>query len=557
MSDINILRRPGMPPSEAGYPGLHPRQERAAGMIIERDLGVSLRDGTVIYIDLFRPDSGEAVPAILGWGPYGKFGPPSYHHFYKNGGITAETSSDLTIFEGPDPAFWCAAGYAVAIVDPRGTWSSEGEANFWGAEQEGDDAYDVIEWLAAQSWCNGRVGMSGVSYFTIIQWRAAAARPPHLAAINPWEGFRDSYREIAYIGGIPDKFVKVWQMTAGWSLRPVEDVWAMMEEHPLFDEYWAGKIADLSKVDIPAYIVASWSDQGLHTRGTIGAFNEIASKDKWLEVHGRKKWEYYYRPESLARQKIFFDRFLKGKDNEISQWPRVRLELRDRYYDGTEREEREWPPARTQYRSLFLDHASRELRESAIVEASCASYSVDSNNSPQSYHDDRLEFDHVFAADTEITGHMKLRLWVESEGSNDLDLFVAIQKFDASGAYVGFPFFSAQEDGPVALGWLRASHRALDEARSTPWQPWHRHDREELLKPKEIVPVDIEIWPSSTLFRTGERLRLVVQGSDVYSYGEGTFTSDHITRNAGRHVVHAGGQYDSHLLVPVTADGRS
>ena len=522
--------------------------------MIDRDVAVVMRDGVKLYIDLFRPVGAQKVPVLVGWGPYGKFGPPAYHQFYKNGGVTPDACSPLTIFEAPDPVFWGAAGYAVAIVDPRGAWSSEGDANLWGAKQEGEDAYDVIEWLAAQPWCNGKVGMSGVSYFTIIQWRAAELKPPHLAALNPWEGFRDPYREIGLIGGIPDTFVKVWQMTSCWSKTRVEDVWQMMEEHPLYDDYWASKVADLSEVDIPCYIVASWSDQGLHTRGTISAFNEIASRDKWLEVHGRKKWQYYYRPESLKRQRQFFDHFLKGLVTGLDQWPRVRLELRDRFYEGEERAETEWPLARTQYRRLFLDNSARRLALATPAKASAAMYSADPNDSAHAYHGDRLEWDFVFERDTELTGYMKLKLWVEAVGADDMDLFVAVQKFDADNQYVGFTFFSAQEDGPVALGWLRASHRALDIERSTPWQPWHKHDHEDLLTPRQIVPVEIEVWPSSTLFRAGERLRLVVCGKDVYSYGKGTFTPKHVTRNRGRHVIHAGGQYDSHLLIPITND---
>lgn len=551
MANFIVRRRPGMPPAEAGHPGLNPRREHENGIIIDRDVPVTLRDGVVIYIDTFRPEEAQYLPILIGWGPYGKFGPPTYSHFYKNGGVTEETTSPHAIFEAPDPAFWCGAGYAVAIVDPRGAWLSEGEANFWGAEKEGEDAYDVIEWLAAQSWSNGKVGMSGVSYFTLIQWRAAATMPPSLVAINPFEGFRDAYREISYIGGIPDKFVQIWQMISGWAQQPVEDVWEMMVEHPLFDDYWKSKVSDLSKVTIPAYIVASWSDQGLHTRGTISAFNEIGSTEKWLEVHGRKKWEYYYSPESLVRQRAFFDRFLKGQETEINNWPRVRLELRESYYIGVERNEHEWPLARTRYEPLYLDLDRAQLVPDAPKQPSKSTYSVDPNFSAASYHDDRIELDYVFDTDTNLTGHMKLKLWVEAQGADDMDLFVAIQKFDAAGVYVGFPFFSAQEDGPVALGWLRASHRALDEGKSTPWQPWHSHEKEERLIPGEIVPVEIEIWPSSTFFRAGERLRVVIKGSDVYRYGEGTFTSNHETRNAGRHAIHSGGRFDSHLLIPV------
>ena len=147
---------------------------------------------------------------------------------------------------------------------------------------------------------------------------------------------------------------------------------------------------------------------------------------------------------------------------------------------------------------------------------------------------------------------MKLRLWVQAEGADDMDLFIAIQKFDRNGRYVSFAAFSALEDGPVALGWLRVSHRELDKKRSTPQQPWLLHQRELKLEPGVVVPVEIEIWPSGTHFAAGEKLRVVVQGSDIYKYAQWIRLAGHPrTRNAGRHVIHTGGRYDSQLLIPV------
>jgi hypothetical protein len=169
----------------------------------------------------------------------------------------------------------------------------------------------------------------------------------------------------------------------------------------------------------------------------------------------------------------------------------------------------------------------------------------------------RATFDYQFRHTTELTGHMKLKLWVEADGSDDMDLFVAIEKLDRKGYIVFFPFFGNHDDGPVALGWLRVSHRELDEEKSTPYQPVHLHQREIKLKPKEIVPVEIEIWPSSTLFHAGETLRVVVQGSDIYAYPTERHTNEHrSTVNKGEHIVHTGGKYDSHLLIPIIPEER-
>ncbi len=165
-------------------------------------------------------------------------------------------------------------------------------------------------------------------------------------------------------------------------------------------------------------------------------------------------------------------------------------------------------------------------------------------------------FEFSFNQDTELTGHMKLKLWVQADGSDDMDLFIAIEKIDRAGYVVPFAFFGNHDDGPVALGWLRVSHRELDKEKSTPYQPIHAQRREIKLNAGAIVPIEIEIWPSSTLFKQGEKLRLLVQGSDIYSYPEGGHMNAHTaTVNRGEHIIYAGGKYDSHLLLPVIPSG--
>lgn len=119
---------------------------------------------------------------------------------------------------------------------------------------------------------SGQVGLSGVSYLTSSQWRVAALNPPHLAAFNPWEGWSDTYREVVRHGGIPETWF--WPYLAGrWghSTTRVEDLAAETQEHPFFDAFWASKAAEFSAIKAPAYVVASWTDQGMHTRGTLEA----------------------------------------------------------------------------------------------------------------------------------------------------------------------------------------------------------------------------------------------------------------------------------------------
>ena len=217
--------------------------------------------------------------------------------------------------------------------------------------------------------------------------------------------------------------------------------------------------------------------------------------------------------------------------------------MREQHGIAKERSESEWPLARTDYRRLWLNAATGNLTEAPAAAAEVR-YSAT---------DDQATFDYRFDEDTEITGHASLRLWVEADGSDDMDLFVALQKLDAEGKHVGFTFYACYDNGPIALGWQRVSHRALDPGRSRPEQPVHRHDRQDLLAPGECVPVEIEIWPFSVQFRAGETLRLVIAGADIYRRPEGVmlpFPLHEQTRNAGTHVIRTGQGFESSLLLP-------
>ena len=153
---------------------------------------------------------------------------------------------------------------------------------------------------------------------------------------------------------------------------------------------------------------------------------------------------------------------------------------------------------------------------------------------------------------------MNLKLWVSTTEGDDMDLFVIVDKLDAGGTAAPFCYFSVFEDGPLALGWLRVSHRELDPVRSTPCQPWLAHQRELRLKPGEIVPVEIEILASSTLFHAGDSLRVTVQGCETYKPKQhGPEMKHGPLRNKGEHVIHTGGSHDSHLLIPIIPENRA
>jgi len=244
--------------------------------------------------------------------------------------------SRLTGFESPDPVYWVPQDYAVLQADVRGMHKSEGHAGVL-RQQDAEDYYDLVEWTASQPWCTGRVALMGVSYLCMSQWYVAALKPPHLSAMVPWEGVTDPYRELAFHGGIPEtKLVPLWDMRLkrghNRKFARAEHFLAERDTHPLDDAFWESKLPLLENIDVPALVCASWSDHGLHTRGSIEAFERISSRQKWLFTHGRKKWETFYSDEALSWQKRFLDHFLKDSDNGMDQVPAVRLEVRRGFY---------------------------------------------------------------------------------------------------------------------------------------------------------------------------------------------------------------------------------
>jgi predicted acyl esterase len=154
----------------------------------------------------------------------------------------------------------------------------------------------------------------------------------------------------------------------------------------------------------------------------------------------------------------------------------------------------------------------------------------------------------TFRHDTELTGNMRLKLWVSAPGADGLDLFVTLHKIGADGREVFFSGYDGYSRDCVAKGWLRVSHRELDPALSTPLRPWHTHRMEQKIAPSEIVPVEIEILPSSTLFEAGTRVRLDIQGGDAARYPA---FAHRRTVNRGTHRIHCGGRFDSQLFIPL------
>lgn len=508
----------------------------APGIICEQDVPVKLRDGNTIYTDIYRPVTEEKVPVLVAWSFYGKR-PYDRGGEYMVPGVPEGTISEMTKFEGPDPSWWCRHGYAVANPDPRGIGHSEGDATLFG-RLDGKDCADFIDWIGEQLWCNGNVGMLGNSMLAITQWFAAAEQPKHLKAIAPWEGASDLLRELNFEDGVPAIGFVAFALGALGGDNYVEDEAKMSLEHPFLDTYWKDKIPNFEKIEVPVYASAGW--QHVHLRGTVNAFEKISSKEKWIRFHREFEWPDQYAPENREDALRFFDRYLKNIHNGWEFTPRVRLEVMDAYEYSYQvnRPEKEWPLARTQYKTLYLNAEDSSLQEDSAQTENSVFYDAEIGEAV---------FNIRFNEDVEITGHSSLKLWVEADGNDDMDLFITMFKQDSEGNFV--PTSVVGQPHPGAWGKLRVSHRALDESESKPYFPVHSHLVEEKLEPREIVPVEIYIYPTSRLWHKGEQLKIRVAGRYIRDHWFEPFTWE--TNNKGRHIIHTGGQYDSKLIIPV------
>lgn len=539
---------------------------------VHEDVAVPMRDGIALYGDIYLPATAAGkLPAILIYTPYSKRG--GYWNLNFNAtkfGVPAGDLTGLQPFESLDPGDWCAHGYAIVVVDSRGTSHSGGDFRFMGSGV-GEDLFDTIEWIAAQGWCSGAVGMAGNSQLAMAQWQAAAANPPHLAAIAPWEGLLDVYREVTMRGGMPDiAFHERDIMSFLHGTNQVEDVAEMARRHPLMSPYWQDKRPELGNVQAAAYVAASWSNP-IHTRGTLAAFDELPSDRKWMRIHDTQEWIDIADPASVADLRRFFDRFLKGERNGWEQTPRVRYSILDPGgKDVVDIAAPAWPLPDVATIEFQLDANDRSLRMQAAGGAGTAVYDATSKS-------DAARFS--FVADREMTlfGAMNLHLTIETDAGDDLDVFAAVYKENAQGKRLhhitlrapGAQAFvrSLERDGklPAAVsytgpvGRLRASHRALDAAKSTALVPVHRHADEQRVAAGTPVDLQIGLWPTAMRLHAGERLVLEIGGHPVGPLamvmpGESGLPGGDIdmpTRNAGRHTIRTGPGADSRLLVSV------
>ena len=546
--------------------------KRRADIIVERDVDVPMRDGARLKADIFRPAADGKYPAIVNLGPYQKdklwVPPPNLE----------EKANPWMNWETVNPEWWVPHGYAAVRIDGRGSGKSSGQCEPWSLA-ESIDFYDAIEWAAAQPWCNGNVGLSGISYFAINQWFVANHQPPSLKAIIPWEGFADIYRDALFHGGILSVFMTNW-FTAhlmhhllgrasqihpgGWQTNTLH-FWL---SNSLDSGALHGAQAQWDKITVPFLSVGNWSGMALHLRGNTEAFMRSKSPHKKLRMQAGTHVHPFYTEEGRADQLRFLDYWLKGIDNGVTDEPPVKLAIRKGHDEIEWRHENEWPLARTQWTKFYFDlrNSGEEPRAGTLVasspaDSSSCTYPATSMGSMGSTSAASSQVmgggikpgmglaleTPPLEQDTEVTGPLSASFWVSST-TEDMDLFLTLRNFDAEGNEV----LETGQQGtpvPVAKGWLRVSHRELDPELSLPYRPYHKHTRRLFLSPGKIVKVDVEIWPTSMVFRKGHRIRLDIQPRD--GVGSQSYMHYHADYNSGANSIYSGGEYESYLLLPV------
>jgi predicted acyl esterase len=519
------------------------KSEVRDGMRIDWDVPIEMDDGVVLRSDVFRPIEEGKYPVIMNYGVYGKWlaFQDGYAEQWKrmtegHPDVPAGSTNKYQNWEAVDPEKWVPDGYICLRIDSRGAGRSPGYLEPF-SPRETQDLYDCIEWAARQSWSNGKVGLNGISYYAMNQWQVACLKPPHLAAICAWEGAADYYREMAYHGGIFCTYIANWydrratprqhglgergyrsRVNGDWVSGPETlsneklrtnrcDLGQDIFSHPFFDEYWQSRMPVWSKVTVPLLSSANWGGQGLHPRGNFDGFVRAASKQKWLEVHGREHWTEFYTDYGVRLQKKFFGHFLKGEDTGWKNQPKVLLQVRHPGEKFFERHEHEWPLARTQWTKFYLNPEDHSLGRKPASSEGAITY--------EGFGDGVTFLTPPLKEETEITGPLAAKLFVSS-ATEDADLFLVLRIFTPNMSELTFRG-ALDPRTPIAQGWLRASHRKRDLNLTLPYRPYHTHDEKQPLTPGEVYELDVEIWPTSIVVPVGYRLGLTVRGKD-YSH---------------------------------------
>lgn len=540
---LGALALAGTSPLTAASPAsaASPERSKPEYQVIAREVYVPMDDGVRLAATIgFPSNDGKTIapgrfPAIATMTPYSK-----------------DVSSPSS--------FFVSRGYVHALVDVRGAGASEGSlsGNYF-SPREQRDGYDLIEWLADQPWSTGRVGMTGGSYLGITQYLTAELEPPHLRAIAPQMAHSDLYRDATYHGGILSAFFGAQYMAVqggpgllsgpqeptnpetAFAVKPeqIRDYRIALDylARTHFDDFYAARspITHVARIKVPTLVIDGWFDGFI--RGASEMFPAItAPKRLWIDPYPHKGARSdFYNPAGYSAKDsvsrgilVWFDRYLKGVPLRKAKPVKLYVMGRDRYLTA-----RKWPLPQTEWTKLYLGRDSRLTKEQPPAgEASYLSrpeagwtntLSRDGNMGASPYLplDQAAETNEGLHWDTArltrpmtLIGPLALHLAAASSASRT-DWVVKISDVAPDGTA-----------SLLTLGFLRASQRALDAARSVPWRPFHPHDRDVPLEPGRTYPFEIEVWPTGIELQPGHRLRLALTSSDTPNHLAGSIRVD-------------------------------
>lgn len=557
-------------------------------MKIEKDVVIPMRDGVHMAADVYRPDAKGKFPALLAFSPFSKelqsiiltFPPQSRPNPLWDGCI-----------EAGNPAYTVPRGYVHIIADARGTGGSEGVySNMGGMGKKGytvgQDGYDMVEWIARQPWCDGNIGMIGISIFAMAQIQTAAEQPPHLKAIFPSGGWYDVYRSHTH-GGIfwlmsraaidgrggdsgfawgnpqsammmdlsgeefrkrveerladPDvryypnffnmlRFPKQSPIFVDWILNPCDG--------PFFWEHEGSRKFD--RIEIPVYTGVNWG-RSWFVDEAINCYLGVKGPKKLLmsPLPPMVDRPFHEHHEEIIR---WYDYWLKGMDTGIMEEPPIHI-----YVEGVNeyRFEYEWPLARTRWTEFFLRPRNRISMEPEPLDTEAVP--------PDGFYQAPLRVTDAISVlkyataplptDMEITGPCALYLYASID-TDDTNWMVKLLDVDPSG--------KAKE---ITTGWLKASHRELDEEKSRPYQPCHPHTRSVTVRPGEIYEYAIWMGHIANVFRKGHRMRIEIRSVEAPDDPHvALMAPDSFHLNSSRatsHRIYRDNKYYSRLVLPV------
>jgi uncharacterized protein len=542
------------------------------GVRLEKNVYVKMRDGIKIAVDIYLPAKGKRPwPVIFAYSPFQK----------------------ERFFESAKPAFYCAHGYVCVQAAERGSGINEGQFTFQ-SPQAAVDGYDIIEWMAKQTWCSGNVGMMGASGYGVAQWITAPLNPPHLKALAVL-ATTDNYRGLCYPGGVQRKPF-VLNMISGlvsaaiWPgpvpgkeppLNIVSEILANTQDGPFWWGHGSGW-KTISKIKTPVLNILNVPNR-LHAVTHLRSYQEIKAPKKLVVTPWTNE---NYQPwifETTAFNEYvlrWFDYWLKGKDTGIMDEPEVAI------FDmgtGEWRFENEYPLARTRWTKYYL-HSLEKLssgksgekekadtyKNISLNTALMASYGIKLDTGRMKEH-----YVTYISAPLEqnlkINGPVSFTLYAATaeEVTSDWSFFIKMGEMVPKGVPLNpvtkLPEIKPEANDPFtppnvqiwSWGSLKAKYREVDEKRSRTGLPWHNYNKPAALKPDTIYEFKIEMQPIFKTFRKGCHIWLKIASDDAL-FSTWDASSEYVERplNPVKNelTIYHDAAHPSHLLLPVIPD---